>query len=128
MLIECGKCCNHSAKSLKICGDTDPYFNLQDYDNLREIDYYQSVSEFLQFIDRDQFSPGFAVNLAQHNPITESVAAATFPEEDESAVSTLMILSSGSIILLSTPLLDKSIETAYQLLSLPLVESPDRNK
>ena len=36
------------------------------------------------------------------------------------------MISSGSTILLSDPLLDQSVETASQSLSLPLVESPER--
>ena len=97
---ECGKCCDHTAKVLKVTADADPTFNPQDYINLRDIDYFYSISEFLEYIDEDQFTTGFAINLAQQSdssstliltPISISSRAG-----DTSAVTSLMLLSSTS--------------------------------
>ena len=109
---ECGKCCDHSAKILKVTADADPSFDPQAYKNLREIDYFHSISEFLEFIDQDQFTTGFEINLAQNSDssstlITTPVSIPS-PSEDASAVTSLMLLSSTSVDR-SRPLLDMSI-------------------
>ena len=111
---ECGKCCDHSAKILKVTGDADPTYDPQEYKNLREIDYFYSISEFLEYIDQDQFTTGFAINLAQQSDsssaLTPTPVSNPSPSEDESAVTSLMLLSSSSNSAdRSMPLLDMSI-------------------
>ena len=57
--IECGECCNHSTKNLKVLQYADDNFNINEYSSLREVDYYHSVAEFLEYVDKDTFPPGF---------------------------------------------------------------------
>ena len=33
----------------------DDKFDISEYSNLREIDYYHSVAEFLEYVDKDTF-------------------------------------------------------------------------
>ena len=95
---KCGKCCDHSAKILKVTADADPTFDPQDYNSLRDIDYFHSTSEFLEYIYQGRFTTGFAINLTQASassstPISNPNSS-PYPSEYASTMTFLMLLSS----------------------------------
>ena len=55
---ECGKCCDHPSKSLRIVSGADTTFDPSLYSNLRDVDYYATLTEFLQFVNKDNLTPG----------------------------------------------------------------------
>ena len=83
--VECGKCCDHSAKSLKVVSPPREEFVIDMYEDLREDDYFETKSSFFQFIDQHDFTAGFRVNLNQSAEIETSTV---IPSDGSSSIST----------------------------------------
>lgn len=86
---------------------------------MREIDYLHTIPEFLEYINQDQFTTGFAINLAQQSDsssiLIPTPVSVHYPYEDASAVTSMMLFSSASTSAdRSRPLLDKSIVNSEQ--------------
>ena len=56
MWTECGKYCDHSSKVLKVVAYADNNFDISEYSNLIEVDYYHSAADLLEYVDKYIFS------------------------------------------------------------------------
>lgn len=76
--------------------------------------YFYSISEFLEYINDDQFTTGFVINLAQQSDslstLSPTPVSTPYPSEDISVLTSMMLLSPSSTSGgRSIPLLDMSI-------------------
>ena len=115
--IECGKCCDASASSLKLVALPVSNFDIKMYESLRECDYYETKKSFLEFVDKDSFTPNFEVDSnnipSDETPTVPATSTGTSETDDNFAVETLLQLSASSSHGTSTnllPIIDPSID------------------
>ena len=97
--VECGKCCYHIAKSLKVVSPPKEDFNNYMYKDLCEDDYFETKSSFFQVNNQNEFTTGFRVNSNQSTGVETSTVMPTdgsslvstpIPSADRAAVATLL--------------------------------------
>ena len=64
--MDCGKCCDHSARVLSVYKRPCMHFDIKEYShNLRDIDYFSDVKSLTNYIDEGNYSSNIEINLAQ---------------------------------------------------------------